>query len=100
MVGCFVVTVSHCHETSLPLLHQVQSSTEVARCDCFFGAEYRSPFKGLGANQALLDAVGLARALRGSMLCGGPKPLQVVGYDTSIHSVICQCRLGLDMLRA
>eukprot|EP00966_Prymnesium_polylepis_P250037 5780278-Prymnesium_polylepis.1 len=34
-----------------------------------------SPFKGQGANQALLDAVALARALRRSELCGGGVPL-------------------------
>ena len=34
-----------------------------------------SPFKGQGANQALLDAVALAKALRGSDLCGGGAPL-------------------------
>ena len=35
-----------------------------------------SPFKGQGANQALLDALLLARALRGSELCGGKAPLR------------------------
>ena len=34
-----------------------------------------SPFKGQGANQALLDAVALARALRRSTLGGGSVPL-------------------------
>ena len=30
-----------------------------------------SPFKGQGANQALVDAIGLAKSLRASELCGG-----------------------------
>ena len=34
-----------------------------------------SPFKGQGANQALIDAVALARALRRSDLFGGSTPL-------------------------
>lgn len=34
-----------------------------------------SPFKGQGANQALLDAVSLARALRRAELFGGTAPL-------------------------
>jgi len=35
-----------------------------------------SPFKGQGANQALLDALLLARALRSSELCDGAAPLR------------------------
>ena len=42
-----------------------------------------SPFKGQGANQALLDGIAVAKALRKSDLCGGQVPLHeaLAGFE-------------------
>ena len=58
-------------------------------CPCTLlgdAAHPMSPFKGQGANQALVDAVDLARALRRSTLCGGELSIgdALCAFETSM----------------